>query len=319
MFQSRLPFLVKSALPQAIAAIILCCLALAAGDALIKRSSVIFSLWQLFVMRSGLVIVVLLGVRCFFLPAAPLLARSPGWVVLRSVLLTGMWVAYYAALPKVQLSVAAAVVYTIPLFITLLSALLGGDPVRGRAWFAIGLGFLGVLLVVRPDIDDLNGYELLPLLAALFYAFAMVFTRMHLQRESTFTLALWLNTVFLIVGIVVSVFVSIGIGVPVQAPLDGFLLGNWQPPGATGLLVLGALATSFLLGNLLAAYAYQNGPAPVIAAFDYSYLVFGTVLGFLVFGERPDVAAICGMVMITLAGIMAVAAADPPAGRIAPR
>ena len=181
---------------KAIGAIVVCCLSLASGDALIKWFSIDFSLWQLFVLRSGLVIAVLLAAMALFTAQKTLMPHALGWVLLRSLLLAGMWISFYAALPHVDLSLAAAVVYTTPLMITMLSALLGGDQVTRLTWAAIAMGFAGVLLIVQPGIGAFNGYELLPLLAAAFYALAMVFTRLHMRHESTTVLALWLNLVF---------------------------------------------------------------------------------------------------------------------------
>ncbi len=291
---------------MAISAIVLCCVSLASGDALIKWFSISFSLWQLFVVRSCLVILALALVTGLFMPRVSVIPKSFHWVILRSLLLAGMWVSFYAALPHIQLSLAAAVVYTTPLLITLLSAMLGGDRVTGRVWLAITAGFLGVLLIVRPGVDEFNGYELLPLLAAIFYALAMVFTRMHMRDENAAVLALWLNIVFAVLGAVV----SISIIWLFEAPGKDFFSGPWHSIGPQEILIMAALAAFFLMGNLLAAYAYQNAPAPLVATFDYSYLVFSTTLGMLVFGERPDLFAFLGMTLIALAGISAIRSAS---------
>ena len=133
----------------AVGAIVFTVFALSLGDALIKRISTDFSLWQIFVLRSALAVPVLLLVIRTAGPGLALIPAAPGWTMLRSLMLTFMWVAYYAALPHVALS--AAVYYTLPLFITLFAALFIGDRIGPRGWTAVVAGFCGVL---RPLHDD---------------------------------------------------------------------------------------------------------------------------------------------------------------------
>jgi drug/metabolite transporter (DMT)-like permease len=172
------PAVVTSAdnLPRAISAILFAVLALSLGDAIIKAISVSFPLWQLYVLRSAIALPVL----CIFIGAwsrnTRLLPHSIGWVTVRSLLLALMWVAYYAALPHLQLSVAAAGYYTLPLFITLFSGVFAGERVSAVGWLAIVLGFAGVLVILRPDAEGFNAFALLPLLAAILYALAMLLT-----------------------------------------------------------------------------------------------------------------------------------------------
>ena len=166
----------------AVGSIMLSVLALSLGDAVIKLISVEFTLWQIYVLRSALAIPVIVLLIWLFTKnskaeaSVSLLPDAIGWTALRSLLLALMWIAYYTALPHIELSVAAAVYYTIPLFITLFSALFTGDKVSPLAWFAIALGFTGVLIIVRPQSAGFNPYILLPLLAAILYAVSMILT-----------------------------------------------------------------------------------------------------------------------------------------------
>ena len=128
--------------------------------------------------------------------------RSPGWVGLRSALLVLMWIAYYAALPLISLSAAAVAFYTAPLFMALLSRPLTGDPVGPARWLGIALGFLGVLIVLRPGGDTFSAAALLPMLAAVFYALAAIITRARCADERPLVLALGLNLGLLAAGLI---------------------------------------------------------------------------------------------------------------------
>ncbi len=187
-------------IPLAIGAIVFTVLALSLGDALIKLTSSNFVIWQIFVLRSAITIPVLLIVMRVQLRAYWHWPVDLGWTVLRSLLLVCMWISYYLALPHLQLSVAAAAYYTLPIFITLFSASFVGDSISRFGWIAVFLGFFGVLLILKPSSGDFNWYALLPLVSAMLYAVSMILTRTKCSAEHPLILSLALNIVFVVVG-----------------------------------------------------------------------------------------------------------------------
>lgn len=290
----------------AVSCIVIAVLALSLGDALIKATSASFPLWQIFVIRSALVVPVLLVALRWKYPDVSFLPRAPGWAALRSIMLMSMWFAYYAALPKVELSIAAAVYYTLPLFITLLSAAFTGDKVGRLGWLAIGLGFAGVLLILKPSAGDFNAYALLPLISAVLYACAMVLTRTKCRDENPFVLALVLNVTFITAGLAAAFALFVWSPDEGQVNANRFLLGGWTALGLREWLAMVILAIAVLLGSVLSAIAYQSGPSSLVSTFDFSYLAFAALWGFLFFAEVPDIWAGLGIALIAAAGILAV-------------
>jgi drug/metabolite transporter (DMT)-like permease len=290
----------------AVFSIIFAVLALSMGDAVIKYFSASFSLWQIYVIRSLIAVPILIAVIKFREPTLSLKPVSISWTAIRSLLLGIMWVAYYTALPHIKLSVAAAVYYTIPLFITLFSAVFTGDKVTSKSWIAIVLGFFGVLVIVRPDADGFNAYVLLPLLAAILYAVAMILTRTKCLDENPKILSLSLNITFIGMGIVASLLIAIWDPTESARNTYPFLIGDWAVLDLSGWLTMSVLAVVVILGSLFVAIAYQNAPSSVVATFDYSYLAFAALWGLLVFSEVPDALTILGMVMIAGAGMIAI-------------
>jgi len=291
-------------LPLAIVAIVLSVLALSLGDAIIKLTSANFSVWQLFTIRSAIVLPVLFAMilLCFGRRIPPL--HAPGWAVLRSLLLTGMWVAYYIALPHVDLAIAAAALYTTPIFITLIAALTLGETVGTRGWVAVAVGFAGVLTVLRPSAGAFNLFAILPLVSALLYAGAMVITRLKCRLDPPLILATALNLCFLAVGGLASLVLLATGAAGMETPL-GPLLDGWSPMTATQWAVGAALAAAILVGSIGAAVAYQSGPASVVSVFDYSYLGFAVLWGLIFFAEMPDLLTALGIAMIAGAGLLA--------------
>ncbi|WP_188476818.1 DMT family transporter [Primorskyibacter flagellatus] len=271
---------------------------MALADALIKLSSATLSLWQIFVMRSAVGLPLTAGVA--LAAGSRLGLRRPGWALIRSGLLVLTWLLYYASLGVLPLSVAAAAIYTNPILTALLTAVVLRRPVGARCWCGMALGFAGMLFVVRPD-GAISPALALPLLAALTYAVAMILTHAKCQDESPLALACTLQGAFLLTGLAGSAVVMLwtpGSGLP-------FLAGPWGPAGADVWALMAALALLSVLYFAGVARAYQTGAPPVIAAFDYAYLLWAALWGAVIFAERPTVGMLAGMALIAAGGFLA--------------
>lgn len=273
---------------------------MACQDTVIKLLSGELPLWQLFFSRSVIILRVLLfvvarrrgGLR------ALRLAMSR-WVLARSAMIVATNVAFYGSLPLLDISAASAVYHTAPLFIVAFSALMLRERVGFAQVTAIALAFVGVLIVVRPAGDGFTWATMLPLAAALFYALAAVVTRGRAEHGDPWLLTLSLNIVYTIIG---------GSGMIVMLIVDQqqaypFLTSVWSPLtlGAGGVVL--ALAAVSIGIHLLLARAYQRGPTSVVAAHDYSYLIFVPVWAFVLVAEVPGWSTIAGTVLIGVAGI----------------
>ncbi len=289
-------------IPLAVAAVVFTVFALSLGDALIKQLSTGFVLWQIFVIRSLLVIPVLMVAWFFLRRDQSILPGAFLWTAVRSLMLAVMWITYYMSLPHLPLSVAAAAYYTLPLFITLFSALLVGETVGKRGWVAVSVGFVGVLLILRPAANDFNAYALLPLISAMLFALAMILTRTRCRMEHPIVLSMNMNIMFVIIGTIGAVFTSL---IP-DSERSGFLLGSWAGMGTSQWLSMAVLATATLIGSVFGAIAYQNAPSSIVGTYDFAYVGFAIIWGFLLFDEIPDTLGMLGMALIVGAGILAV-------------
>ena len=289
-------------LPLAVGTILFTVLALSLGDALIKLTSGDFVIWQIFVLRSALVIPVLVLILARRAPAALAWPKVPGWTALRSLLLVAMWVSYYLSLPHLPLSAAAAAYYTLPIFLTLFSAMFTGDRIGRAGWVAVLAGFVGVLLILRPKAGDFNAFALLPLLSAMLYAGAMILTRTRCRAEHPLLLSLALNGAFVVVGGVAAACIAL---LP-DAAREGFLLARWAAMGPAEWGSMALLSAAILVGSIGAAIAYQNGPPAVIGTFDFAYVGFAVLWGAVFFAEVPDAVSLLGMALIVGAGTLSL-------------
>lgn len=290
----------NSSLIAGIITIVLTVFAMALTDAFVKFASADMTLWQIYVCRSVLALPVLA-----LLAKGRVWPKAVGWVTLRSLALVAMYLAIYAAIPLLDLSVVAAALYTGPLFIVLLSAFFLREPITAMQWVAVILGFIGVLFVVRPNGADFTALSLIPVIAAFLYALAAVLTRAKCQDETPASLAISLNLALVAVGLLASLLLRVSPSA--YAETYPFLFGQWSDWTAQSLGILVVMAVLIVGVSIGLARAYQSPRPQVIATFDYVYLVFAAFWGFVFFREIPQLWTVIGIALIILAGVLVLA------------
>jgi len=211
--------------------------------------------------------------------------QRPGGHLLRSTIgLFGM-VCGFSAVQHLPLTEATAFNFASPLFMTALSALVLGEVVGRHRWGAVIVGFLGVLIMVRPEPGHLNVLGVsLALGGAAGAAGAMVAIRQIAATEKGATIVFYFTLAGTLMGAVGSAF-------------------HWVIPDAAtlGLLILGGLIGG--VGQLLLTEAMRVAPVAVVAPFDYTQLIWATGIGFLVWGELPHPATIAGALVVAASGV----------------
>jgi drug/metabolite transporter (DMT)-like permease len=185
------------------------------------------------------------------------------------------------ALPLAE---AVAIGYAAPIFITALSVPLLGEAVGVRRWSAVCVGFAGVLVMIRPGAAVFEASSLVALLAALFYAFAMIFIRRLGRTESTACIAFYFTLTCAVVS----------------AP---FLPLQWVAPDLPQAILLVAVGLIGGVAQLAVTAAFRAAPAAVVAPFDYSSMLYVTVIGYAVWGEMPDRLIFAGAAVVIASGL----------------
>ena len=207
-----------------------------------------------------------------------------GLEIARSVLVLLATACMFVALGFMPLADAVAITFVGPLLIVALSALILRETVGPRRWGAVIVGFIGVLVIIRPGAGAFQLAALLPVGVAFFYALFQIITR-HLSHRSD-----PLNMLFytaLVGALAMSVIV----------PFD------WQTPTAAQWLML--IAVGFLggLGHYAIIKAYERSEAALVAPFAYTEIIWVTSLGLLVFGDFPDLFTFAGTAIIVASGV----------------
>lgn len=230
------------------------------------------------------------------LPLLPLILREGhrllrpvhrGWHLARTGFgFIGMASAFYG-LTRLSLADFTALGFAMPLFLTPLSVLFLGERVGIRRVSAVGVGFLGVLLIVRP----FGGDELptLPTLVVLGGTVAWAGSMIAIRRlgalgESNLTIVFW----FAIGGSLVS-------GV--------LMLPVWVTPGARHLLFLAGTGLVSGFAQLFMTEGYRHGETTVVAPFEYVAILWAVLLGWIIFGEAPAIEMLSGVVVLVASGL----------------
>lgn len=207
-------------------------------------------------------------------------------VVLRNLAEAICGVTFLTALSLGDLSIASAILQALPLMMTFGAALFLGEPVGWRRWSSIAIGFLGVLLIVRPGTDAFQPSSVLALIAVLSLTVRDLATRRLPDRIGSGLLTASAFGSMSVAGVVLLIVAGDPVFLP-DAPMAGVIV-----------VTLGF----GLCGYITMVTATRIGEIGAIAPFRYSRLVFAIILGVLVFGERPDALALLGAAIIAGAG-----------------
>lgn len=219
-----------------------------------------------------------LGWRRVLGTRAPLLQLARGAALWLSA------VTFLAGLSYLPFATTKVIGATAPLIVAAIAMPMLGEVVGWKRWAAICLGFAGLVAVVRPEPGAIEPAMLFPLATAFSYALYQVLTRRASAVDASLP----------------SLFYTALVGFLLSSCLVGFV---WVPPEPAHLALLVVHGLLVGVGHFVMIRALAYAPASLVAPFGYVSLVWAVVLGYLVFGERPDLFTLAGGLMIALAGI----------------
>jgi S-adenosylmethionine uptake transporter len=203
----------------------------------------------------------------------------------RSVGEIGATTLFLTALFNMPLANATAIIQAAPLCVTLAAALFLRHPVGWRRYTAIGIGFVGVVLIVRPGAEGFNAYSLAALGSVLFITLREVSTRGFSPAVPT-----------LLVTVVTSLSITAFAGAVTA-------FGEWQPVRVESVARLTGASVLLLLGYYAGIVAMRIGEIGFVSPFRYSNLLWALVLGFVVFGDIPSWLTVAGAAIVMATGI----------------
>lgn len=272
---------------RGIAAMLLACAFFACMDALLKNLAGHYPPVQVMALRGLTALPLVCAYIVWRREASGVFNRRLRWRLhlLRVALNMTMLVLFVNGLKILGLAQAYTLSFIAPFLMVLIAVPMLGEPVQPRHWIAIGLGFIGVVIALRPDQSAFLSIGALSVLAAaVCYALSNMLGRLISRTESSSALVFW-TTAGMAVG-----------GSLLSAP-------GWVPLEPEHTWVLAGLAISGFLGQMCIAEAFRHGQAAAIAPFEYSALAWGLVLDWLFWRATPDAWTLGGGALIIASGL----------------
>ncbi|WP_199260477.1 DMT family transporter [Paracoccus binzhouensis] len=259
------------------------------NDTLMKAVTQSLPLYESVAIRGGMVLALMLLVARRRGGVRLRVPRADLWpLVLRTAADIASTVLYLVALRQMALADISAIMQALPLAVTLAAALVFGERLGWRRLLAIGIGFLGVLLILRPGTGAFDRWSAVALVSMLLIVLRDIATRRCSARLASSGIAFY---------------------AALAVMLTGFVLGtgeSWRVPTAAEFALLLAAALFLTVGYITAVATMRVGEISFVAPFRYSSLVWAVLLGLAVFGDWPDPWTWAGSLLVVGAGIYTI-------------
>jgi len=210
--------------------------------------------------------------------------RRPGLQVARSLAVIGANTLFFIGLRYNPLADMVAIGAATPFITTILAIVLLGEKVGVRRWTAMGIGFVGLLIIVRPGLEVRDWTYFMPIASGTFWSVYVILTRKAGGVDPPLTQLFY-------------------------APLAGSVAMSaaapfyWEMPQGHDWALLVVIGTCATIGHLVLIKAYRLAAASVIAPYAYVNIVFATIIGYLVYGDFPDHWTLVGTAVVVGSGI----------------
>jgi drug/metabolite transporter (DMT)-like permease len=214
--------------------------------------------------------------------------RHPALQALRGVLLMVATMLNFIAIIYLQLAQTAAIFFTIPLWVCALSVPILGEHVGLRRWIAVVVGFLGVLVIMRPGSDSFHWAMLLSIASSFCGAIYNIVTRKVGGRDRAETSLFYVGFIGALAAAVPLPFV-------------------WQAPQGLQWLYLAFVGLAGTIGHFMLIQAHRLAPASALAPFMYTQIVWMILMGYVFFGDVPDLWTLIGAAIVVASGLFVFA------------
>ena len=269
-------------------------------DAMMKSLLGTFPIWPLLLVRAVVCSLIMVPLILYLGP--PHRVLTPLWPlhVTRALLFAFGFSLYYAAFPFMTLAAVTTIFFAAPLITAVFAAVFLKERIGIHRISALVLGFVGVVIAMKPSADSFQWVSVLPLICACSYATSQMLARRIGDRDTAMVAGAY--TIILAGLIVLPLGWSLNALFDISAQAT-HLQWSWEAFSFGILPWLAVLGAIGMVGWTLLSRAYQIADVGAVAPFEYAYLPMAALLGFLVFDEVPAWNTLVGMAMIIVSGV----------------
>jgi len=293
----------KENTPKAIILIIVGMSAVSFQDTLIKYISAETNIFLILLFRASLGIIFL----SIFLKIKkePLIFKTnyPFLTIIRVLLFYSAFILYFFSLTKLSLATAVTLFFVSPFFITILSMIFLNETIGLRRWIALLIGFIGVILVMDPKINDFNIYATFPVICALFYALTMIIQKITSSEDNLYSQVFHIYIAATVLSIITGLFIGGGNYYDSSNDHYQFIFRAWSLNNIYIIFSLLFIGIMGFISFLCIFQAYRIGSPPSVAPFEYILIVLSLLLSWIIWNETLNLKGYLGLLCIVFGGI----------------
>ena len=289
--------------PKGIILILLAMMIFSIQDSIMKYIYSFVSLYEVYLIRTLVsFILILLFLK---LTKKPIIFKThyPLLTFCRVVLFFFGFSSFYVSLTVLPLATATALFFVSPFLITIFASIFLKEEIGIRRWSAVMIGFIGVYIILNPNFSNFDYLSLTPILCAFCYSLSMIIIKKTSDKDSVYTqtFTFYLGAIF-----ISSIFYFIigdgqfNTGVN---PASQFIFKEWFTDFENSLFLMIVTGVTAAVAFLLLFTAYSVASPSVVSPFEYSILLWSTLIGWLFFEEIPNLRTAIGIIIIVTSGI----------------
>ena len=260
-------------------------------------------IWQFHAIRSFITTLLIIGLVIIF--RYDIRPKKPLFVLLRSIFLSAAMICYFGGLSFLSVAEAGAGLFSSPIFVLIFSVIIFKIRIGIFRILAVILGSIGVYVLLKPDLSEFNLLQIIPVFGGMFYAMAVLSTRYFCSEESAIGLTLAYLCAIGIIGAIVATTLSLFPTVQ-KNPSVMFYLEGWRPVSIKFLVWITLQAILTIVALALMTKAYQMTDTSILAVYEYGFLVFAALWGWVLWSTVLGLSEVIGITFIIVAGIIII-------------
>ena len=289
--------------PKGILYILLGMMVFAVQDSIMKYIYSFVNLYEVYLVRTLVsLIIILLFLK---LTKRPIVFKTqyPLLTFCRVILFFFGFSSFYVSLTVMPLATATALFFVTPFLITIFANFFLKEKIGPRRWSAVIIGFIGVYIILNPDLSNFDYMSLTPIMCAFCYSLSMIIIKKTSEKDNVYTITFTFYIGAIIISSIFYFIIGDGQFNTIDHPASEFIFREWFTNLEVSMLLMIATGITASIAFLLLFTAYSIASPSVVSPFEYSILLWSSLSGWIFFGEVPNLNTIVGMIIIVSCGI----------------
>jgi len=283
--------------------ILLAMMVFSVQDSIMKYIYNFVSLYEVYLVRT--IVSFVLIVLFLKLTKRPIVFKTqyPVLTFCRIILFFFGFSSFYVSLTVLPLATATALFFVTPFLITIFASIFLKEKIGLRRWVAVIIGFIGVYVILNPNFNNFDYLSLTPILCAFCYSLSMIIIKKTSDKDSVYTqtFTFYLGAIF--ISSIFYLIIGDGQYNTGNNPASQFIFKEWFVNLESSFFLMIATGVTATLAFLLLFTAYSVASPSVVSPFEYSILLWSSLIGWIFFNEIPDLKTVIGIFIIVASGI----------------